>query len=106
MRILGIYPYKDYPNFTYTRYVYYYSSVNVENNSITLNTPYSGETKLAGTAVANHGDGASYNYLMAAYVAVPNAWTLRSGTITGLAVPWAHNGATWRYGTKYVKPFV
>jgi prepilin-type N-terminal cleavage/methylation domain-containing protein len=104
-RILGIYPYKDYPNFTYTRYVYYYASVNAGNNSITLNTPYSGEAKLAGTPVADHADGASCNYFVG-YTAIPNSWTLATGTTTGLALPWASSGTKWRYGTKYIRPFV
>ncbi|MDD3808285.1 MAG: hypothetical protein PHG49_01890 [Candidatus Pacebacteria bacterium] len=71
-RVLGVYPYKDYPDFTYTRFVYSYASVDPGNNSITLNEPYSGEAKLAGTSVANHRYGASRNYLIASYFSVPD----------------------------------
>lgn len=70
--MLGIYPYKNYPDFTYTRFVYSYTSVDVGNNSITLSAPYSGEAKLVGTAVANHRYGSTCNYLIAGYFSVPD----------------------------------
>ncbi|MDD3808113.1 MAG: hypothetical protein PHG49_00825 [Candidatus Pacebacteria bacterium] len=60
---IGIYPFEDYPEYTYTRNVYEYTDINYENNTIDLKYEYSGEDLLIGTKVAqNHGTIGTYMY--------------------------------------------
>jgi hypothetical protein len=93
-KFLGIFTYKDYPVYTYTRYIYAFSDSNATNNTITLSSPYSGVLIPAGAKVANSYDGATYNYCTLGGVFVPNVWT--NYTFTS-------SNNSFRFGTKYVK---
>jgi hypothetical protein len=102
-RYLGIYPYKDYPIYTYTRNCYRFNDSYIADNTIVLTSPYTGSLVPAGSKVANNCRGyGSYIYNTICGVNVPNTWTKYSSNITGSMV----NLNTWnkfRYGTKYVK---
>jgi Tfp pilus assembly protein PilE len=100
-RWLAIYPYKDYPIYTYTRYVYEFNDSEVNTNTITLKYPYSGQLITAGSKVSNNTDGNGYNYTTLCGINVPNTWTNYNGTITGEST--FHSENIFRYGTKYIQ---
>jgi hypothetical protein len=94
---IGIYPFEDYPEYTYTRSTYSFNSINTGNNSITLAAPYPGTTLSAGTKVAKMrgSDSCTFNYVITADVTpIPNTWTYYYRDVGGQANSWQH-----RYGT-------
>gem|GEM_PF-2297988 len=101
-RNLGIYPYKDYPVYTYTRNYYAFIDSDAANNTITLTSPYSGTLIIAGSRVANNYGGYGTNtYNTICGISVPNTWTKYSSNISQSMI----NMNTWskfRYGTKYI----
>ncbi len=105
-RFLGIYPYKDYPVYTYTRNFYQFSDSNIINNTITLSSPYSGAFMPVGTKVANKYSGpGSYTYNTICNEVISNNWKEYSSTITGNYINSAsHN--IFRYGTEYIKVMI
>jgi hypothetical protein len=102
-RYLGIYPYKDYPIYTYTRNYYAFTDSNTTNNTVTLTSPYSGSLIIAGSKVANnYGSLGTHTYNTICGSTIPNIWTKYSSNISQSMV----NMDTWnkfRYGTKYIK---
>jgi hypothetical protein len=99
VRFLAIYPYKDYPIYTYARK--YCAFTNSDANTITLSAPYSGTLVPAGTAVSDNTDG-GYNYSTISGNIISNIWTnYSSANITGSVVN--ASGIQFRYGTKYIK---
>jgi len=103
IRFLGIYPYKDYPMFTYTRYCYQFNDSSSINNTITLTSPYVGSIVYAGSKIANNYNGpGTYTYNTMGGNVIPNAWTKYSSNITGSPINVdTHN--QFRYATKYIK---
>ncbi len=100
---LGLYPFEDYPDYTYTRYMYSYNAINVGNNSLTLNSVYPGPALPAGTKVAQIWNGyGTYMYSVLSYATIPSTWSCYSAEIYGQPVPMVRSGQ-FRYGTKYIK---
>ncbi len=94
---LGIYPFEDYPEYTYTRNVYQYNAVNSGNNSITLVSPYSGANFPVGTKVVhNKSNNCTYMYPLAVN-GIPNSWTCYSTEIYGQPTP-SDSSRIFRYG--------
>jgi Tfp pilus assembly protein PilE len=102
-KYLAIYPYKDYPIYTYTRRYYQFTDSNATNNTITLPSPYGGTLIPAGTKIANNFSSyGTYTYSTVCGDTIPNIWTTYTSIITGNSI----NTSTWqqfRYGTKYIK---
>ena len=74
-----------YPDLTYTRRVYSYnkSSLDLTNNQVTLNNPYSGSEIIpAGTSVCISTDGATYYYVDSMASSNASDWTLMSKSFT------------------------
>lgn len=70
---LGIYPFEDYPEYTYTRNFVTFNSIDPGNNSLSLSSPYSGNTLLVGTKVAQlKSSYGTYMYSTAEGSLVPN----------------------------------
>jgi len=100
---LGIHPFENYPEYTYTRTYVRYNAITPENNSLTLISPYSSLSMPAGTKVAQHKSTyGSHMYSTAEYVAVPSSWTCYSAEIYGQAIPMT-TFKQWRYGTRYIR---
>lgn len=89
-----------YPDYTYTRKVQRYVTVDGAAKTLTLNSSWDGGFVPAGTAVANAFDGNNYNYL---YInsSLPSTWTVATGTITGYSA--AGSDTAFRYGTEFVR---
>ena len=102
-RFIGVYPFEEYPDYTYTRNIYDYSGIDYQNNVITLQNPYSGPNLPAGTKVSqNRGDYGSYTYSVIRGSNIPNSWSCYSSEIYGQNVP-VIGWDQFRYGTKYIK---
>ncbi len=96
----GLYPFEDYPEYTYTRNLIYYNAVNVGNNSLTLTGAYSGVAMPAGTKIAqNRGsDSCTFNYMIQRTTyPVPNTWSCYNVEIGGQTY------YQFRYGTTCIK---
>jgi hypothetical protein len=103
LRYFGIFPYKDYPTYTYTRYCYAYSNINTIDNTITLTNAYSGELIPAGTSVSNNYDAYGwYTYNVLAYVTIPSTWAKYESNISGSMYN-LNSYHVFRYATKYIK---
>jgi hypothetical protein len=60
---MGVYPFEDYPEFTYTRNVYEYTDIDYEDYILYLKNEYSGSELPIGSKVAqNHGRNGTYMY--------------------------------------------
>lgn len=97
-----------YPPLTYSRNVTAYNTwsdggVNFTTNEITLNAPWSGGAKLAGTQVSNASSGGSYSYGGLNNTAVPEAWTAYSALWSGIDLTGTNASGKFRPGTAYVK---
>jgi hypothetical protein len=102
-RYIGIYPYKEYPLYTYTGNCYTFSDSNATTNTITLTLAYNGDLIPAGTKVANNFSAwgtYTYNTIGGSYIS--NVWTLYTSKITGNVANMT-NMRQFRYGTKYIK---
>jgi len=100
---LSIFPFEDYPEYTYTRNYYQYGAVNYDNNSLTLSAPYNGAILPIGTKVAKaHSGCGSYMYSTLSNQLIPNDWNCYSGEIYGQYVPGV-SCKQFRYGTQYIK---
>lgn len=72
-KYLGFYPFEDYPDYTYTRNIITYTSINTENNSLVLTTPYAGVAFPAGTKVTQQAQNTcGYMYSVFTYTLIPN----------------------------------
>jgi hypothetical protein len=102
-KFIGIYPYNDYPIYTYTRKCYAFSDSNMVNNTITLTSAYTGPLVPLGTKIANHYRGlGNYTYNTICGSSIPSTWTKYSSNISTSMI----NVNSWnkfRYGTKYIK---
>ncbi len=106
LRRLGIYNYKDYPAYTYTRNHYLFSDSDPILNTVTLSSPYSGPTVPAGTKVANkYSAFGSFTYSTMSGVNVPNTWQTYSSAITGSSIN-VNSMRKFRYGTKYIRVLI
>jgi hypothetical protein len=102
-RYLAIYPYKDYPLYTYTQNIYFYNDSDTSTNTITLTSAYSGLLIPAGTKVANNNNSyGEYIYNTLTGTIVPNAWSTYTSTVAGEYVN-TTSYQQFRYGTKYIK---
>jgi hypothetical protein len=102
-RYIGIYPYKDYPVYTYTRKFYNYTDNNTTTNTITLSSAYTGVTIPAGTKVANNYNAyGTYTYSTLCYTSLSTAWEKYSSIIAGNVVN-ITNWKQFRYGTRYIQ---
>lgn len=100
---LGIYPFEDYPEYTYTRNFVTFDSIDMGNNSLSLSSPYSGNTLPVGTKVAQlKASYGTYMYSTAEGSLVPNQWTCYSGEIYGQQNPMTTH-KQWRYGSAFIK---
>ena len=72
-------------------------------NTITLTTPYSGETIPEGTEVTQGREGATYKYIGASNNVIPTEWTSYSGKVTGLDFSGGNKGGMFPPGTAYAK---
>lgn len=127
-RSIGFYPYTNsqgytYPDYTYTRNVMtngVWAEGGISGNVITLAAPYAGVARPAGTKVANHQSGGTYDYIAGSFVVTQTSWTKYNGIIgpTGsfYTVPVEGNTAGsngsgdmmtapngFRYGTAFIK---
>jgi len=102
-RYLAIYPYKDYPLYTYTQNIYLYNESDTGTNTVTLTSAYSGPLIPAGTKVANNNNSCGeYIYNTLTGSVVPNTWSTYTSTVAGEYVN-TTNYQQFRYGTKYIK---
>jgi hypothetical protein len=100
-----------YPDYTYTRYTSinntYYSNNGCwssrSGNVLTLTQAWPGPNLAIGTKVANGSAGGSYNYNVLANNAIPNTWTLYTGTISGIDTARTGDYNKFRPGSVYVK---
>jgi len=70
---LQVYPFENYPEYTYTRNQYTYSTINPVDNSLTLNSVYSGSALPAGTKVSQAKSAyGSYMYSVLSNQTIPN----------------------------------
>jgi hypothetical protein len=102
-KYLAIYPYKDYPLYTYTRNNYQFINSDIVNNTITLKTSYTGALIPAGTKVANnYGCFGSYTYSSMGGSVIPNTWKKYSSNITGESIN-TSSFNQFRYATRYIR---
>lgn len=99
-RTIGFWgPDSDYPAYTNTSTLSWYSSIS--GNVLTLTEPWTGPEMPAGTPVANMYSGNTYNYLVLNEPSPPN-WVKQEFAITG----WSNNDpaetSKFRYGTEYI----
>jgi hypothetical protein len=87
-RTIGFHPYTNgqgytYPDYTYTRnyMVGAWAEGGISGNVITLAVPYSGVARPAGTKVANHQSGGTYDYIAGGNVPTQTSWTKYEGVI-------------------------
>ncbi len=105
-KYLGIYPYKDYPLYTYTRKCYLFDNSNDSTNTITLTSPYSGTIVKAGTKVANnYNNNGEYTYSAICGSFISNVWTKYIATTSGEAANYGSYNK-FRYGTRYIRPLL
>ncbi len=105
-RYLSIYPYEDYPEYTYSRNSYIYDDIDYDNSLVILRNPYSGVSRSAGTLVSqSRGDYGSYTYAVLRGTNVPNSWRCYSAEIQGDNVP-VISWNQFRYATEYIKILV
>ena len=66
----------QYPELTYSRNyffdLYSYNNINKSNNTITLNSPWNGNTYVKGTQVSESSSGKSYRYALSEYLTIDN----------------------------------
>lgn len=83
----------------------YWADGAISGNVITLNVPYSGPVRPAGTKLSNGSSGGTYMYGGTSNTIIPKEWTGYSATITGVITggggPSFANG--WPIGTAYAK---
>lgn len=83
----------------------YWADGAISGNVITLNAPYSGPVRPAGTQLSNGSSGGTYMYGGVSQSIIPKEWTGYSATITGVitggAGPSFANG--WPVGTAYAR---
>lgn len=95
-----------YPAGTYSRnsYLNLYDSDDIDtiNNTITLNSAWSGGTYSKGTKLSQSNDGSTYNYILLQKNYVSQNWKTYEGIISGVG----EYESNFRYGTKYIRPFV
>jgi hypothetical protein len=70
---------------------------------LTLTQAWPGPNLAIGTKVANGSAGGSYNYNVLANNAIPNTWTLYTGTISGIDTARTGDYNKFRPGSVYVK---
>jgi hypothetical protein len=105
-KYIGIYPYKDYPLYTYTRNLYAFNDSNSTNNTITLSSPYGGTLVKAGTKVANnYNNNGEYSYSAVCGSYISSTWTKYTSVTSGYAINYGGYDK-FRYGTKYIKPLL
>ena len=87
-RTIGFHPYTNgqgytYPAYTYTRnyMIGAWNEGGISGNVITLAVPYAGVARTAGTKVANHQSGGTYDYIAGGNVVTQPAWTKYEGII-------------------------
>lgn len=98
-----------YSNKTYSRYSQRnIKSIDVVNNTITLNAPWGITNKLTqdgsfpvGHELSRTGDGSGYNYSVFSSKILPKNWTYYNTKITG--VQGLGNDKTFRHGTAFIK---
>lgn len=100
---------KAWPTETYSRNgtgsnTWPVGGIDFATNTITLTSPYSGETKPAGTPVSN-GDNRSFYTYVGWNVKPTQSWTQRSATISGLATPDTGNSSDGGGGVQGVSHF-
>lgn len=105
-RKFAIYPYNNYDEYTYTRLVYQYDSVDYINKTITLSQTYNGLAKPVGTKVSNNAGSEQPMYVPLSGSLVSSAWSLKETTLQKTQIPSTSLHSVFRYGTKYVKPFL
>jgi hypothetical protein len=71
--LLGIYPFEDYPEYTYTRNIPRYNAINVGNNSLSLISAYTGPNVPIGTKVVQQAQNiCNYVYSVLRGQSIPN----------------------------------
>lgn len=95
-----------YPAETYSRNVYDAlwsdaSAIDMDNNTITLNKPWSYGTIPTGTQLSQKSSGSTYKYLNSIFYAKPDEWTQKIGTISGVGK--RDTIGTFREGTAFIR---
>jgi len=78
-----------YETETYSRHVtstdlWADGAIDYTNNTITLNSPWTGGTRVAGTKVSNGSAGGTYKYIAGSNFIIPENWTKYEGLISGV----------------------
>lgn len=96
-----------YPENTYSRNVSasqnMWASGGITGNVITLSAPWAGAAYAAGTKVSNGSAGATYKYIAATNVNVPETWTKYTGYIGGVDYTGQNVANMFVPGTAYAK---
>lgn len=87
-----------YPPYTYSRITGRYLRYDATNHALYLNTPWSGDSYPAGTAICNTNDGGTYSYIASSNALMTRDWVYRSGISSSIA-----DVNSMRYGTEYVR---
>lgn len=98
----------QYPELTYSRNVfsnlYEDSNVNKENNTITLNSPWSNGTIKSGTKLSQSNSSQSYNYRLMGNKPITTGWVnYNYSGLTGITNTAALNMDHFRAGSKYIR---
>jgi len=99
---IGFYPFEDYPDYTYTRNVYQFNSIDTENNSITLSSSYTGDTFPSETKAVNLTSSNCALMYPHALNNVPNTWGCYSWEVFGQP-SLSNSNKIFRYGTATMK---
>ena len=86
--------------------LYTYDNINKENNTITLKEKWNHGTIKTGTFLNQTNAAATYNYGILSKNKLNTSMTLYENNITGMTYGTYLNSSKFRYGTRYVKPFV
>ena len=86
--------------------LYTYDNINKENNTITLKEKWNHGTIKTGTFLNQTNAGATYNYGILSKNKLNTSMTLYENNITGMTYGAYLDSSKFRYGTRYVKPFV
>lgn len=77
--------------------------IDINNNRIVLETPWSGGFYEAGSPCSQGGTGSTFKYIGAVYDTVPTEWTTYTGKISGIDLSGGHVTNKFPPGTAFVK---
>lgn len=99
------YPPETYSWHYYTNWFDSASDVDATTNTITLNKPWDGPKKLAGTKLSKCDSGGTYNYVSAKNVKTTELgqWFHLSGLVSGVATSGDNPVSKFRQGTAFIK---